>query len=428
MAISIGDNAQFEVTSKRQLLRRIAGVFDPCGFVAPFMVRGKALLQQAWQQGIEWDEKLDPQLLCRAEEWSREVPILGEISVPRCIQPSGCQEDTELHVFVDASASAFGAVTYARTIGEGEVTVRFVASKSKITPLHAVSIPRLELMAAVLGVRLAEVVAASMEIDINQVHLWSDSENVLWWLRRQSRIFKPFVANRVAAIQQVVRADQWRHVPSQKNPADIVSRGCGAEALKSNKLWWNGPEFLKLSETDWPPRRLSTSPAKTEVRQSEKNNLTETGVTLVTTINDSDWRLKPTRFSRLERLKRVTAWVMRFIRNCQSEQSIRIKGELTIDELIDAEERILREAQFEAFGPSATKTQNLKCLQPVKDTSGIWRVDGRLKFGQQIPYDARHPIILPRKHWVTKLVIKQHHEQQSHGGTNQTLASISTRF
>jgi hypothetical protein len=90
------------------------------------------------------------------------LPQLGEINVPRCTQPNSRDEDCELHAFVDASLTAFGAVVYSRTIDEqGKVTVRFVVAKAKVTPLQVVSIPRLELMAAVLGVRLVEVESQS---------------------------------------------------------------------------------------------------------------------------------------------------------------------------------------------------------------------------------------------------------------------------
>jgi len=131
-----------------------------------------------------------------------------------------------LHTFNDASASAYGSVVYARCETENTVSsVRFVAAKSKVAPIQSVSIPRMELMAAVLGMKLTLVIKNALEIDIRDCVFWTDSLDVICWLRNQSRVFKPFLAKRISHVHEHTNPSQWRHVSGEQNPADLLSRG-----------------------------------------------------------------------------------------------------------------------------------------------------------------------------------------------------------
>ena len=131
-----------------------------------------------------------------------------------------------LRTFVDASQDAYEAVVYSRaTYKSGAVSIRFVAAKSRVAPPAATSTPRLELMAAVLGLRMAGSISTVLNASLDQATFWSDSMNVLWWIRGRSRSFKPFVANRVGEIQTATDPKQWRYVPNNKNPADLFTRG-----------------------------------------------------------------------------------------------------------------------------------------------------------------------------------------------------------
>ena len=150
-----------------------------------------------------------------------------------------------LHTFVDASQDAYGAVVYSRATYKSEaVSKRFVAAKSRVAPLAATSIPRLELMAAVLGLRKTESISRVLNASLDQATFWSDSMNVLLWIRERSRSFKPFVANRVREIQTATDPKQWRYVPTNKNPADLQKR-------------WTGPDFLGQEESEWPVNKIA---------------------------------------------------------------------------------------------------------------------------------------------------------------------------
>ena len=137
-------------------MKTVASLFDPLGFLAPFTIRGKVLLQEAWLAGIDWDETPNEQLVNKAKIWVSELIDLPKIQLPRSV----CSQHKtlvsfNLHTFVDASKDAYAAVLYARnTYTDESVSCRIIASKTRVAPLKAISIPRMELMAAVLGTRL----------------------------------------------------------------------------------------------------------------------------------------------------------------------------------------------------------------------------------------------------------------------------------
>ena len=104
-------------------------------------------------------------------------------------------------MFADASAEAYGAVAYARCVyDDNNISCRLVCGKTRVTPLISTSIPRLELMAAVLALRLGISVADTLEVCKSDMTFWTDSTNVLCWIKNCSRNYKPFVANRVGEI------------------------------------------------------------------------------------------------------------------------------------------------------------------------------------------------------------------------------------
>ncbi|XP_070547932.1 uncharacterized protein [Ptychodera flava] len=415
--------------------------------LAHFTIQAKILLQKIWAAGLDWDDTPATDLEVKGYKWFSELNDLANIKIPRCLQlPSEKDKLLTLHTFVDASQEAYCAVTYARyAYDDGSVHSQIVAAKTRVAPLKATSIPRLELMGAILGLRLATASSRALETELKQSTFWSDSMDVLWWVRGRSRHFKPFVAHRIGEIQNSTSPDQWRHVPTKDNPADIATRGVQASNLVDNKMWWNGPDFLCKEEVYWPKNTKVSEKSTTETRRGVQhtgkvhlqNNCTpECQSYMSIAEKDANWRLDPIHFSCWKRLKRITAWVYRFLENCQPNQ--RSTGELLPEELENAEIRIIRKMQMQAFsqeysslanGKKLPKSSKLLVLQPRLDSDGLIRCDGRLKYADCLPYHTRFPIILPRKHWVTRLIVKFYHEEGKHAaGTNQTLSAISTRY
>ena len=350
-----------------------------------------------------------------------------------------------LHTFVDASQDVYGAVVYSReTYKSGAVSIRFVATKSRLAPLAATRIPRLELMAIVLGLRMAGCISRVLNASLDQATFWSDCMNVLWWIRGRSRSFKPFVANRVGEIQTATDPKQWRYVPTNKNPADLLTRGLKLSELTKNENWWTGTDFLAHEESEWPVNKvvIEQEAAKEEVKKSNSelpdhfNHLYDERAMITINQEDRSWRLNPKRFSSWKRFTRVHAWVRRFVDNCRGRA--RQNGELKPSEIEDTEVQAIKSAQREAFPEEylalqrrkeLPKNSKLLAFRPRLDEEGQMRCDSRLKYAEFLSHDARFPIILPLKHQVTKLIVKYFHEKGNHAsGTNQTLAVLSTRF
>ena len=140
-------------------------------------------------------------------------------------------------MFNDASEKAYGSVIYQRSIYKsGEISTNLVMSKSKVAPLQATSISRLELLSAVLRLRLARKLVNAFQLSRDVLTFWCDSKNVLWWIRGKSSRFKPFVANRIGEIQSITSPMMWKFVPTKINQADLVSRGTTMDVLASNDL------------------------------------------------------------------------------------------------------------------------------------------------------------------------------------------------
>ena len=272
-------------------------------------------------------------------------------------------------------------------------------------------------MACILGLRLTHSVINALELQDDRVIYWSDSTNVLWWIRGRSRDYKPFVANRIGEIHRGSNPAQWRYVPTDLNPADYVARGRTARQLENDNLWWNGPDFLLLNEDAWPLNTVNKGQiCDLERKSCAKSYNTEYSASEAVTLHtandpDDDFRLNPLRYSSWIRLVRVRAWVNRFIENCRLKKDLRRKGTLASDETDESEAQIIRGAQQDEFYedyralvrerqlPSNSKLSN---LNPKVDENGLLRSDGRLVYAEFLPYDTRYPIILPRKKLCNK--------------------------
>ena len=186
---------EFPLT-KRNVLRRVATVFDPLGFVSPFVMKAKVMLQELWSRGYDWDYVIQDEIASRIGSWYEQLRSLGNVHVPRCL----CEEKEvvikQVVTFVDASQQAYGTVVYLQCVyNDATVTSRLIASKCKVAPLKPLTVPRLELMGAVLGLRLTQHLTVVLDLPLQSVTFYSDSMDVLWWIRGHGRSFRPFVAN-----------------------------------------------------------------------------------------------------------------------------------------------------------------------------------------------------------------------------------------
>ena len=215
----------------RYVYRVLASQYDPLGYIIPFTTRAKVIVQALWKKESGWDAPLPYKLLPVWQAWERELPNLQKISLPRCYTYDVLDTTpAELH-------------------DRGRVHVSFVMARSRVAPKKQLSIPRLELCAALTGAQLAKLQHTEMTLSIHKTILLSDSTTVLHWIQSDSQHYKVFVGTRIAEIQELVGTDSWRYVPSEENPADDITRGKHLLDLAKPNRWTSGPTFLQLPLT-----------------------------------------------------------------------------------------------------------------------------------------------------------------------------------
>lgn len=213
------------INSKRTLLYAASRLFDPLGWVAPSVIIAKMLLQKLWLTNISWDEPLRDDVKREWSEFANQLSSLEKITFPRWIGTTSIKNSmSELHAFCDASEKAYAAVVYLRTQqNDGTIVTYLLIAKTRVAPKKKVTLPRLELCAAVLASKL--VASISSITGISKMHMWSDSLITLDWIRAHPSKWKTFVANRESEIQTTIPSATWHYVPSKENSADCASRG-----------------------------------------------------------------------------------------------------------------------------------------------------------------------------------------------------------
>ena len=416
--------------TKRALSSEIAKVYDILGLFSPSVIKIKLLLQRLWEAGIDWDDPVPQEIETSWKRWKDEISVLQGHLIPRCYFTKHCHTlSMQLHGFSDASEVAYAGVVYLRSVDtRGNVHLSLVMAKTKVAPIKRLTLPRLELCGALITAQLLHHV--SQVLKVSATFAWTDSTVVLSWLKGNPRRFKAFVGNRISEIMELVPPNQWRHIPGSLNPADCASRGLYPSALAEYHMWWDGPEWLSGSETDWPSvPLLDRSPVPSEERE-----IADAGIALLATPIELPLL---DRTSNYNRLKRITAWVLRFIHNCRTrkEKKLPESGYLKTSELIAAEELWIASAQSMDFpeeimalrtGKELPRTK-LSPFRPILDSQGLLRVGGRQDLSQQ-SFANRHPLILSAKNPLTRRIIEAEHLRLLHAGPTLVAASLARRF
>lgn len=361
-------------------------LFDPLGFISHYIVHGKILMQEIWRSGTNWDEPIADHLL---EKWHRWIELLGfleEVKVPRCYFKgvhSNMIRGLQLHVLVDASETSYACVAYLRLVYEGEIRCALVGSKTKVAPLKPLSIPRLELQAALIGARLSQSLLSALTLPIEKCYYWSDSSTVLSWLRSDSRRYHQYVAYRVGEILSISHVNDWRHVPSKMNVADEATKWGSSPAFDPDSRWFRGPSFLRESEANWPTEGTKNLPTTSEELRAAFQHHNCLIIKLL---------IDTSRFSNWNRMVRATAYVHRAVAIWRKIISSKHQGNvLQGDEILKAETTIWRQTQAQAYPdeivilsggciPSTIpKCSPLFRLTPFLDENGIVRQQSRME-------------------------------------------------
>ena len=434
------------VITKRELLGDILKLFDPTGHLSPVTLKLKVFMQLTWAQGLTWDQPLPEDVKENFLLWRNHLPALRTIKIPRCVLAPGAAVVVQFHVFCDASALGYAACLYVRIVdGEGFVNVNLLFAKAKVAPVKALSIPRLELMAAVLGTKILTIATTSVEsigVKPDQVFAYSDSTTVLAWLAKPSRSWTTFVQNRVSEIQSSVQRHQWFHVRTEENPADVASRGTFPELLQGNSLWWHGPSWLSLPSFDVPDQTHLQDKTDLEVSKDP---------TACFFVNPGEPQpeelfqdLKHT--SELEHHIRVTVHVLRFLvsfkRTTKNQCLTKIRdlhqGEhypspvecSYVRNLFIRREQSIhlgKELAILAKGESLPRKHHLSRLYPFLD-DGVLKVGGRLHATDVLPEERKYQIIVPKNGDLARLLVSQAHLKLYHGTLQGCLAALAQRY
>lgn len=420
--------AQHKQISKRTVTSDLAKLFDPLGLLAPVVVKAKIFIQHLWHHALDWDEPLTNDLCASWNTFRKDLENLNNFKIPRHIFQCESPVKTQLHVFADASEKAYAAVAYMRaTLKSGQVIVRVLCAKSRVAPLKQQTLPRLELCAAVLAAQLAHRLKVDMQFQNQPIFLWTDSEIVLSWINAQSSSYKTFVANRVSTIQALTLAEQWRHVRSKDNPADVASRGIRAADLPTCNLWLYGPLFLHGREELWPKGYSTQVQGSTDIERKNK----AVPVTATTVSNDGSIIYGIHHKNSFRTLQKTLGYVLRFINNSKIHNDSRPKHiSLSPIELNDSRFKIVKAIQVYDFNKEicelkknnqVDKSSIISSLSPFLDENDILRVGGRLE-ASNLSYDAKHPILLPYNDSISKLILTMFHEENYHCGPQALLA------
>ena len=413
-------NLQEKPLTKRGLLSTTASLYDPLGLVAPVLLVPKLVQQNMCRLEMEWDDDLTDEGAAEFCDWREKTEALSGLKIPRCFQDGPSTEsDRELHVFCDASEYAYGAAAYLKVTTESNVTVSLVMGKSRVAPLKMISIPRLELTAATVAAKVAQFLLDEFDFDDISVFFWTDSMTVLRYLRNVSTRFKIFVAHRVQQIQDATDINSWNYVPTDRNPADLASRGISPDDSVKLDFWLNGPSFLKET-SDY--NRLFEEPLseklELEVRQT---CATETFVDVAAFIR---------RYSSIYRLQRAVCWLIKFLEHVQGKK---VDAELHVENMEQALRNLIKFSQKCAFqeeikalgsDKEISRSSKIQKLCPVL-INGVLCVGGRLdNAGDEV---VKHPVILAND-YLTTLLVRDAHERNAHAGSNYVLTQLRRKY
>ena len=250
-----------EILTPRIVISQLARVYDPLGLVSPYVLLGKLLMRETLQKACihesarKWDNALDENLKGRWIEFFKGLFELEQLKFERCLKPINALGDPELVIFTDASELAYGACAYVRwQLQDHSFISRLIMAKNRIAPKRNLTIPRLELCAAVLGSRIRKSIVNEMDYKFSRVFCLTDSMIVRCQIQKESYGFKIFTSTRLGEIQENSDPSEWLWICSAMNPADMTTRATKVEGL-SSPLWREGPEFLKKPYEEWPVKR-----------------------------------------------------------------------------------------------------------------------------------------------------------------------------
>lgn len=428
--------------TKIDVLRTLMSLYDPLGLLSHVTSILKVLMQDIWRSAIDWKDEIKEEHHARWLKWLEMLTQVENLSIPRCYlkQMKNWQNaKVQLHVFMDASRDCSAAVAYLRIACQEEVVVSIVMAKSKVAPIKMLSIPKLELVAAILGARISNTVTENLTIGIEEIFFWVDSITVLHWIRSDTKNIKgQFEKFRVAEIQDTTKVANWRYISTKYNVADDATKK-NRSTINSEDRWFKGPSFLHEAQEKWPKDKIISNKQIENQQQFEVHTISHVKFEPV---------IKFERFSSWKKLVMVVALVMKFIKNIRAKLvNPKSKTPVSCKDLVESENVVFKLIQQEVYsdeivalkqGRIVNKKSKIYHLSP-KLIDGIICVEGRTQAIQEnspyankqelmIPSETVNPIILPGNHYGTELLIRKYHEKYLHINHRTVFNEINQKF
>ena len=424
--------------TKRVLLSLVASIFDPLGMLGPFSMYAKIIIQKLWRLGYTWDETVTHDLVLEIQNWIDSSKYVKNFVLKRVYFPDipwTTIKNLEIISYSDASNHAFRSVVYMRTYrSDGSCATSFIASKSRVSPLQRLTIPRLELLGCVTSARLVSSIISDLEFHSNNIEVtvkhYTDSTVALSWIKSDPFTLQLFVSNRVTLIQSLSDPTCWFHTPGTENPSDILSRGCLMDQLLSNENWLNGPSSIESVNNNNDLTFESLNNDTIDIINSER-------VThcLVSVTNNFELNFNFCKFSNYDTLLRVMCYILRFAYNCRHPVA-RIGGPFSLLEFQIAEMRLIYIEQRHVYMSEICKlSQNksifdsaLNRLNPFLDGNGILRMStGKLENNKTLPFESKYPVIVPAGH-LAELILRYEHIFLKHSSALHMINTINSKF
>ena len=412
--------------TKLTILKVLQKVYDPLGPLSPYMITVKILFQRLCRLGLPWHELIPEDMMNEWRSWKADLKNMKKFTIPRCVKPSS-NPNMELVGFCDASKSAYAAVIYIRCSTNTAVNTNFVIAKSKVAPMKQQTIPRLELLGAVLLTRLFTLVLEFLsQWKFMRCTCYTDSMNVYYWIQG-SKKWNRYISKRIEEINSLSSKLKWQHCDGDDNPADYPTCGMTMDQLCNSKEWLHGPSWL--SDPAFTPGSKYIMPIPTPECLKEEMKTVHTHC--AAEVPGLDRLIKIQDYNKLSRLYHVTAYIYMFVREYVQKKEVSL-----LEMLKHAETKWIINEQNKHYGQilpylrgeiAKPNVSMPKQLDLFITNDGVIRCSGRFKYAS-LSYKLKYPILLPKESHLTTLVINDRHRRVKHAGIKSTLAEVREEY
>ena len=417
--------------TKRNLLSLTASVFDPLGFLQPFLVLPKLMFQEICKGKVGWRGSLPEEMQVKWDTWKQQLSLLTSINVPRPIVVPE-YDRVELHCFCDASEVAYAACCYIRCVHGHDVSVNLAFAKNRIAPLASHTLPRLELLGAGLLARITtKVLTVYKHLAFSAVVYYTDSKNVLHWIQSDNRNWSIFVLNRVLELHKLTKAKDWKYVRSERNPADIATRPVSGRDFAESKMWLYGPTFLYDETIDSGDKIMVNQP--TPGCLAERKIMAKVAVVKPAAILDLD------RYSSYEQVINNTRfaymWLMKVPRfspdgppSFMQLYNMAVRYWVRMDQRTHYPTEVDKCPEGSYLGDQVAAVSSIaRSLRLFKDRDGLLRYSSRVQ-DPFTSYNTNNPIILGKSSKFARLYMAHLHRILVHAGVGQLLIHFRKDF